>query len=215
MDFRARLRRAFPYLVIGIGGFALAYLIVFFFVIPSKIVPPKHVAFTGDTSSVLTPIDTTVMPQDTTTPLDAIRSDTIASAEARQPIPTPDLVGMELPDARGLLDGYRLLTAVKHDTSSIQPPNTVLSQTPATGLPIAPGGTVTLTVSYFPPDSSADSSSQVRPYGSFGRVMPADTTAARSRADSSRTRRDSTGRPRSASRDTSHTPADTTSQRQQ
>ena len=59
MDQRALLRRAFPYLVIGIGGFALAYVIIFVFVLPSKIVPPKREPYNPDTASVLQPIDTT------------------------------------------------------------------------------------------------------------------------------------------------------------
>ena len=58
MDSRALLRRAFPYLVIGIGGFALAYVIIFVFVLPSKIVPPARQPYSPDSANILKPIDT-------------------------------------------------------------------------------------------------------------------------------------------------------------
>jgi beta-lactam-binding protein with PASTA domain len=72
------------------------------------------------------------------------------------PIITPDLVGMTLPDARGVLNNLRLRTVVTRDTSSFQPPNTVIRQDPAANSPITAGESVTLTVSYFPPDSTSN-----------------------------------------------------------
>jgi beta-lactam-binding protein with PASTA domain len=39
MRWRVRMRRLFPYLVAAAGGFLLAYLLVFFFVFPTSLVP--------------------------------------------------------------------------------------------------------------------------------------------------------------------------------
>lgn len=160
MDFRARLRRAFPYLVIGIGGFALAYVIIFVFVLPSKIVPPAKQPYVPDSSGILQPIDTSVvhLPPDTgfqqaTVPM-GMPAETPADLG---PTNVPDLVGMALADARAVLNSYRLQASVRRDTSSFQPPNTVLSQSPESGARIASGGTVTVTVSYFPPETPAES----------------------------------------------------------
>jgi hypothetical protein len=164
VDFRARLRRAFPYLVIGIGGFALAYVIIFVFVLPTKIVPPPKQPYNPDSSNVLQPIDTSVVhvPTDTGFPQATVpMAMAPQSAPDAGPTDVPDLEGMALSDARAVLDSYRLSASVRHDTSSFQPPNTVLRQSPAPGTRIASGGTVTLTVSYFPPEPA--DSTQTRP----------------------------------------------------
>lgn len=171
MDFRARLRRAFPYLVIGIGGFALAYVIIFVFVLPSKIVPPPEQAYSPDSSNILRPIDTSVvqLPPDTGFPAATVPMATPAqTAVDLGPTDVPDLAGMALADARAVLNSYRLTPSVSRDTSSFQPPNTVLRQSPAPGTRIASGGTVTLVVSYFPPEG-ADSTQP----GSTATVPPA------------------------------------------
>ena len=162
MAFRALLRRAFPYIVIGIGGFALAYVVMFFFVLPSKIVPAAPQTETADTTSTLQPIDTGVGPQ----PAPPIAAPIEPSPVAAQitevppgdtvPILTPDLVGMTLPDARGVLNRLRLSVAITRDTSSFQPPNTVLRQSPLADSLILVRGTVSITVSYFPTDSTSD-----------------------------------------------------------
>jgi len=160
VDSRALLRRAFPYLVIGIGGFALAYVIIFVFVLPSKIVPPAKQPYVPDSSGILQPIDTSVvhLPPDTgfqqaTVPM-GMPTET---PQDLGPTNVPDLVGMALADARAVLNSYRLQASVRRDTSSFQPPNTVMSQSPQSGARIASGGTVTITVSYFPPETPAES----------------------------------------------------------
>lgn len=158
MNFRARLRRAFPYLVIGIGGFALAYVVIFVFVLPSKIVPSAPRPDTPDSSRILHPIDTGLAPPPgppIEPPSVTARIVETAPVDAT-PILVPDLVGMALPDARGVLNGLRLRSTVTRDTSSFQPPNTVLRQLPAADSSISIGGTVTLTVAHFPPDSTSD-----------------------------------------------------------
>jgi hypothetical protein len=160
VDSRALLRRAFPYLVIGIGGFALAYVIIFVFVLPSKIVPPAKQPYIPDSSGILQPIDTSVvhLPPDTgfqqaTVPM-GMPTET---PQDLGPTNVPDLVGMALADARAVLNSYRLQASVRRDTSSFQPPNTVMGQSPEAGARIASGGTVTITVSYFPPETPAES----------------------------------------------------------
>ena len=159
MNFRALLRRAFPYIVIGIGGFALAYVVILIFVLPSKIVPSAPQLSTPASSPALQPIDTGIAQPTMPTPAEppAVTARIIQAPPAdTTPIITPDLVGMALPDARGVLNNLRLRTIVTRDTSSFQPPNTVLRQDPAGNISIRSGESVTLTVSYFPPDSTAD-----------------------------------------------------------
>lgn len=165
MDQRALLRRAFPYLVIGIGGFALAYVIIFVFVLPSKIVPPKREPYNPDTASVLKPIDTTVQPPpfEPPVPQATVPMAVPPAQTSNAPVDVPDLEGMALADARAVLNSYRLQATVRRDTSSFQPPNTVLRQSPAPGTRLSPGGAVTLTVSYFPPEKSADSAPRALP----------------------------------------------------
>ncbi|HEY8311035.1 MAG TPA: PASTA domain-containing protein [Gemmatimonadaceae bacterium] len=158
MNFRARLRRAFPYIVIGIGGFALAYVVIFIFVLPSKIVPPAPQPFVPDSSKILRPIDTGLAPPNAPPiePPEVTAQIVQPPADDTTPILAPDLVGMALPDARGVLNGLRLRSTVSRDTSSFQPPNTVLRQSPAANAPIRVGQVVALTVSYFPTDSASD-----------------------------------------------------------
>ncbi len=63
----------------------------------------------------------------------------------------PDLTGRTVADARSTLEQLGLhLGAVSRDTSSFQPENTVLSQSPAAGQIIGAGGQVGLRVSRFP-----------------------------------------------------------------
>ena len=158
MNFRALLRRAFPYIVIGIGGFALAYVVILIFVLPTKIVPSAPQPPAAPASSpVLQPIDTGVaQPPPMPAEPPPVTARIIQPPRDTTPVITPDLVGMALPDARGVLNSLRLRTIVTRDTSSFQPPNTVIRQNPAANLSIRPGESVTLTVSYFPPDSTSN-----------------------------------------------------------
>ncbi len=180
MDARARLRRAFPYLVIGIGGFALAYVLIFVFVLPSKIVPPAPQPYVPDTTGVLSPIDTTVLPAAPGPSVEppAVAAQIVQPPEDTVPIPAPDLVGMSLPDARGVLNSLRLRATVTRDTSSFQPPNTVLRQRPAADSLIRVGGNVGLTVSYFPRDSTADTM-RIQRGASLPRIRPVPDSAVR------------------------------------
>ncbi len=176
MNFRVRLRRAFPYIVIGIGGFALAYVVIFAFVLPSKVVPSAPRPYVPDSTGVLHPIDTGIAP-----PIEppVVAAQIVqAPSDDTAPILAPDLVGMSLPDARGVLNGLRLRAAVTRDTSSFQPPNTVLRQFPAADSTIKVGGTVALTVSYFPPDSTSDTM-RVRQGNRLPRIRPVPDTLSR------------------------------------
>lgn len=83
-------------------------------------------------------------------PLPAVVSITIS--EGPSSLQVPDLTGRTLADARSTLEQLGLhLGEVSRDTSSFQPENTVLSQSPAAGGTIANGGRVNLRVSRFPP----------------------------------------------------------------
>ncbi|HUR92765.1 MAG TPA: PASTA domain-containing protein [Gemmatimonadaceae bacterium] len=67
----------------------------------------------------------------------------------------PDLVGRTLPDARSLLEQIGLrIGGVGRDTSSFQPENTIISQSPPAGQAVSAGGRINVVVSRFPPASS-------------------------------------------------------------
>jgi hypothetical protein len=189
VNFRTRLRRAFPYIVIGIGGFALAYVVIFAFVLPSKLVPTAPQPYVPDSSRSLRPIDTGMAPP--AAPAAPIEPPSVtahivqAPATDTVPIIAPDLVGMPLPDARGVLNGLRLRTAITRDTSSFQPPNTVLRQLPAPDSAIKVGGTVTLTVSHFPPDTAPDTM-RVQRGKTLPPIRPVPDTIPRPRPDTLR-----------------------------
>jgi hypothetical protein len=163
--------------VIGIGGFALAYVVIFVFVLPTKIIPSQRQQAGPNAAAVPQPIDTAVpaisqqQPQTPSEP-PPVSERVIETPPERPPIPTPDLVGMSLPDARGVLNNLRLKTAVARDTSSFQPPNTVLRQDPEADSLVATDGTITLTVSYFPPDSTSDTM-RVQRKDTLSRIRPA------------------------------------------
>lgn len=176
MNYRALLRRAFPYLVIGIGGFALAYVIIFVFVLPSKILPPPRTPYIGDTATALRPIDTAV-PTPTTEP-PPVQATIPVPAPTAAPMIAPDLVGMLLPDARSVLNGLRVSVAAQHDTSSLNPPNTVLRQVPEAGASMPANGTLTLVVSYFPPETRTDSN-PVQRGATLPRIVPSDSDSTR------------------------------------
>jgi len=64
----------------------------------------------------------------------------------------PDLVGRTLPDARSMVEQIGLrIGGVGRDTSSFQPENTILSQSPPAGQAVSAGGRINVTVSRFPP----------------------------------------------------------------
>jgi serine/threonine-protein kinase len=76
----------------------------------------------------------------------------IAVSQGPASLQVPDLTGRTVADARSTLEQLGLhLGAVSRDTSSFQPENTVLSQSPAAGQMIAAGGRVNLRISRFPP----------------------------------------------------------------
>jgi len=79
----------------------------------------------------------------------------IAVSQGPASLQVPDLTGRTVADARSTLEQLGLhLGAVTRDTSSFQPENTVLSQTPAAGQIIGAGGRVGLRISRFPPPPS-------------------------------------------------------------
>lgn len=83
-------------------------------------------------------------------PLPAVVRITISAGPAS--LQVPDLTGRTVADARSTLEQLGLhLGPVSRDTSSFQPENTVLSQSPAAGEMIGAGGSVSLRVSRFPP----------------------------------------------------------------
>jgi serine/threonine-protein kinase len=239
---RAVARRAFPYLILAVGGFLLAYVILFFFAFPAEVLPdnakvPTVVglpfdqaasildkagfhAVKGETRFHGTVAENIILQQDppagslqkrgidvtlavsggqrsavvpnvaglaqqqarlaienagfqfgavtqrtSELPRGAIIGSEPAAGETLQlparvniamsagpaSLQIPDLTGRTVADARSTLEQLGLrLGGVSRDTSSLQPENTVLSQSPAAGQPIAAGGSVSLRVSRFP-----------------------------------------------------------------
>jgi eukaryotic-like serine/threonine-protein kinase len=79
----------------------------------------------------------------------------IAVSQGPAALQVPDLTGRTMVDARSTIEQLGLhLGAVTRDTSSFQPENTVLSQSPAAGQMIGAGGRVSLRISRFPPSPS-------------------------------------------------------------
>ena len=79
----------------------------------------------------------------------------IAISQGPASLQVPDLTGRTVADARSTLEQLGLhLGAVSRDTSSFQPENTVLSQSPAAGQMIGAAGRVNLRISRFPPPPS-------------------------------------------------------------
>jgi beta-lactam-binding protein with PASTA domain len=76
----------------------------------------------------------------------------IAISEGPASLQLPDLTGRTIADARSTLEQLGLhLGAISRDTSSFQPENTILFQSPGPGQTIAAGGRVSLRISRFPP----------------------------------------------------------------
>jgi beta-lactam-binding protein with PASTA domain len=79
----------------------------------------------------------------------------IAISEGPATLQVPDLGGRTVADARSSLEQLGLhVGTISRDTSSFQPENTVLSQSPAAGQVIGAGGHVDLRISTFPPPPS-------------------------------------------------------------
>ncbi len=243
MGFRAVPRRAFPYLLVAVFGFLLAYTALFFFAFPADVLPdnariPNVVGMTydaaataldkagfsalkGDTRFHRTIAETLVLQQDppanslqkrgvdvtlavsggqrSATVPDVtglsqqqariaienagfqlgsvmqrtagqprgavIDSDPVAGTALQLPavvsiavsqgpatVQLPDLTGRTLADARSTLEQLGLqVGATTRDTSSFQPENTVLGQSPQPGQTVSASGRVNLRISRFPP----------------------------------------------------------------
>jgi serine/threonine-protein kinase len=83
-------------------------------------------------------------------PLPAVVQISISQGPAS--LQVPDLTGRTVADARSTLEQLGLhLGQVSRDTSSFQPENTVLGQSPPPGQMIGAGGRVNLRISRFPP----------------------------------------------------------------
>ncbi|HUQ19370.1 MAG TPA: PASTA domain-containing protein [Gemmatimonadaceae bacterium] len=83
-------------------------------------------------------------------PLPAVVAIAISNGPAS--LQVPDLTGRTVADARSTLEQLGLhLGDVSRDTSSFQPENTVLGQSPGPGQMIGAGGRVNLRISRFPP----------------------------------------------------------------
>ncbi len=243
MNPRALARRTFPYLIVSVGGFLLAYVLLFLFAFPAEVLPDNGkvptvvglpfeqaaaildkagfnavkgesryhrtvaanivlqqdppaaslqkrgidvtLAISSGQRSAVVPnvagLDQqqarlaienagfqfgTVTQRTSDLPRGAIIGSEPAAGESL-PLPArvdiamssgpanlqvPDLTGRTVADARSTLEQLGLhLGAVSRDTSSLQPENTVLSQSPAPGQAIGAGGIVSLRVSRFPP----------------------------------------------------------------
>jgi beta-lactam-binding protein with PASTA domain len=70
-------------------------------------------------------------------------------------IQVPDLYGRSVGEARSMIEQLGLrIAGISRDTSSLQPENTIIRQSPEAGKTVSAGGPVSLTVSHFPPPPS-------------------------------------------------------------
>jgi len=240
---RALARNAFPYLLVAVGGFLVAYVILFFVAFPADVLPdngrvPKVVGVSFDDAAAaigkagFTAVKTetryhrtigkdivlqqdppagslqkrgtdislavsggqrsatvpevsgtsqqqarivienagfqfgSVMSRTSELPRGAVISSdppagtslqlpavvSIAQSQGPPTVQVPELVGRSMADARSALEQLGLrVGATSRDTSSFQPENTVLGQTPAAGSTASAGGAVGLRISRFPP----------------------------------------------------------------
>jgi beta-lactam-binding protein with PASTA domain/predicted Ser/Thr protein kinase len=99
-----------------------------------------------------------------------------------QPVSVPGVVGKDVDEARGLLEGAGLKVTTKDDATSTEDPGTVTAQNPKSGSEVKPGSTVTLTVARAVEvpdvgDLTQDKASQrLRSAGFEVRVRQTDTT---------------------------------------
>ncbi len=88
----------------------------------------------------------------------------IAISQGPATLQVPDLTGRTVADARSTLEQLGLrLGAITSDTSSFQPENTILSQSPGPGQTVSAGGHVSLRISRFPPTPTIQQIDSGRP----------------------------------------------------
>lgn len=155
MAGRAVAQRAFPYLVVAGVGFALGYLAVLLFVLPPSIPSLHSVIAQSDTAGRGGVAPTVADTAPAAAPVgssDMVSGETTSTPQVPEiPVVIPDLAGMSLADAKPVLDGLQLQVIVERDTSSLQPENTVIRQTPVSGTQVPQGSSITIVVSRFPP----------------------------------------------------------------
>jgi serine/threonine-protein kinase len=80
------------------------------------------------------------------TPVDVGSTVTLVVSRGPQQVTVPDVVGQDLENARGELEGAGLAVTVDREEAAGAEPGTVLRQTPGTGTAVDAGATVTVTV---------------------------------------------------------------------
>jgi serine/threonine-protein kinase len=71
-------------------------------------------------------------------------------SKGRAPITVPNVIGKNVDEARGILEGLKLTVAINHQDSD-KPANTVIQQDPPEGTGVVPNTPITLTISNGPP----------------------------------------------------------------
>ncbi len=150
MAFAARIRRVIPYLFVVLGGFALAFIVTYLFVLPES--QPDAGPATPDSARVLRPAGKApsmdeIMPEVQAPDLPPDEPPVIPVV----PIAVPDLTGKDMWEAQQMLDRMKLVVIIRRDTNSFELPNTVVRQTPPPGQRMFPNDTVIITISQFPP----------------------------------------------------------------
>lgn len=144
-------RRAFPYMLIACVMFALAFAVVYFFILPDA--PPEDFASLSDSTSVSSPRNPEAPAAEDIMP--DVQAPALPPDEPPLlpivPITMPNLVGKDMWEAQQILDKMRLIVVLRRDTSSFELPNTVVRQSPPSGQRMVQGDTVFVTISQFPP----------------------------------------------------------------
>lgn len=174
LRWRARTRRLFPYLVAAAGGFLIAYLLVYFFVFPTSLVPddanvPNVVGLLRDDAArrlraagfeaargeevfhAAAPKTTVLRQEPGPGGVESKGTKVILDVSAGQrSARVPDVVGMARPDAEAALTGAGFDVGEVVERGSDSPRGAVIATSPAAATSLTIPAPVTLVVSSGP-----------------------------------------------------------------
>ncbi len=174
MSFRALPKRAFPYLIIAVGGFLLSYVLLFLFAFPADVLPndgrvPRVVGMTfdaaaqamdkegfhalkGDTRFHKTTAEGVVLEQDP--PAGSLQKRgaevTLAVSAGQSAATVPEVAGSSQQQARISIENAGFTFGSVSQQTSDQPRGAVIASNPPAGTTIELPATVSITLSQGP-----------------------------------------------------------------
>lgn len=174
MSLRALPKRAFPYLIVAVGGFLLAYLVLFLFAFPADVLPddgrvPRVVgmsfdaaakaldnegfhALKGDTRFHKTTAEGMVLEQDP--PAGSLQKRgaevTLAISAGQSTATVPEVAGSSQQQARIAIENAGFAFGSVSQQTSDQPRGAVIASNPAAGTTTELPATVSITLSRGP-----------------------------------------------------------------